>query len=111
MLQYDKQKTVFISGYKVCKGTRLDGTGIASQQYRSMYRDGITNKNQRALFDTDIKQFIGNKYQSGQEVCLEMDSNTWSTAEEMNTFLAETGMVNVYDILYEGKDHPRKRMP
>lgn len=104
MVRQNEQKTVFI---KVCKGTKLDGTGIASQQsYRAMYRDGITAKNQRALFDKDIKQYIGNKYQSGQEVCLAMGANTWSTSEEMNTFLAETGMVNVYDFIYEGKDHP-----
>ena len=36
-----------------------------------------------------------------------MDANTWTTAEEMNTFLMDTGMVNVYDILYPNKDHPR----
>ena len=107
MLQKDEQKTVFISAYKVCKGTKLDGTGIASQQYRAMVRDGNIEKNQRNKFDKDLKQFIGHNYQQGTEVCLAMDSNTWSTSEEMNTFLADTGMLNAYDLLYEGKEHPR----
>ena len=31
----------------------------------------------------------------------------WSTSEEMSTFLADSGMLNAHDLLYEGKDHPR----
>ena len=107
MVRRNEQKIVFVSGYKVCRGTKLDGTGIASQQYRAMLRNRSTVKNQRAQYDKDLKQMIGNKYQSQQEVCLAMDANTWSTSEEMNTFLAETGMINVYDLLYKDKDHPR----
>ena len=107
MLRRNNQKIAFISGYKVCKGTKLDGTGIASQQFRAMQKDKRVAKNQRKEFDEDLKQYIGYHYQSGQEVCLAMDANTWTTAEEMNTFLVDTGMVNVYDILYPNKDHPR----
>ena len=107
MLQKDEQQTVFISAYKTCKGSKLDGTGIASQQYRAMVRDGKRKKNQRQHFDDDLKQLIGHHYQQGKEVCLAMDSNTWSTSEEMNTFLADAGMLNAYDIVYEGKEHPR----
>ena len=96
MLQKDTQKTVFISAYKVCKGSKLNGTGIASQQYRAMVRDGTSEKNQRQKFDKE----------QGTEVCLAMDSNTWSTSEEMSTFLANTGMLNAYDLLYEGEEDP-----
>ena len=107
MLQKEAQKTVFISADKVCKGSKLDGTGIASQQYRAMVRDGMSEKNQRQKFDKDLKQFIGHNCQQGTKVCLAMDSNTWSTSEKMSTFLADTGMLNAYDLLYEGKEHPR----
>ena len=67
MLHKDEQKTMFISAYKVCKGTKLDGTGIASQQYRAMVRDGMREKNQRQQFDDDLKQFVGHHYQQGKE--------------------------------------------
>ena len=73
-----------------------------------MQKDKRVAKNQRKEFDADLKQYIGYHYQSGQEVCLAMDVNTWTTTKEMNTFLVDTGMVNVYDILlYPNKDHPR----
>ena len=77
------------------KGTRLDGTGIASQQFRAMLAD--TEKlvmNQSAAYDADLGRYIMHMQQQGHSMCITMDANTWTTPKEMENFMAETGLVN-----------------
>ena len=38
MIRRNNQKIAFISGYKVCKGIKLDGTGIASNNFEPCKR-------------------------------------------------------------------------
>lgn len=104
------KKFMIISAYQTCKGSKLDGTGIASQQFRAMSKNNYAQQGrikQRKLFKKDIKELVVHTQQKNIQICLLMDFNTATDTEEMEEFIDGTGLINAYELFHPNTPAPR----